>query len=264
MKIRLLCVLALSALSLAACTSKEDQPVAYKEFRINNIKFTSNGAKTAWSSEGHFFWRNSDGLYVNGVRYVMDNSTGDCWYAVRADGGDPVKKVNNKFYLAYYGYGSNDVSLKFIENQGVYYPEYEEEDWYNGVSSYVPLAACVSDNNVTLTPCCAILRVQVATSGYLDIFNADGDQMGPFVMHGSIDPVTARFVDINSYLYASLPFAPGEGNNTCYFVLPMENDEETIAGMVFHFDDGSSDVGTTASSITIRKGYIYDINLMAQ
>lgn len=270
MKIRLLYILAFSALSLVACTSKEEVPKAYDEFIINDIKFASNGSKTYWTSEGHFYWDGGDpGLYVNGVPFALRDDAG-CWYASRADGDGDVKAVDGYFYSAYYGYGSNNVTLKFLEDQCVYIPEYDPDaDWENGVASYVPLAARVSDNNVTLTPCCAILKLHIPSDGALTIYNTDGGSEGTFVRHGNIDPTIARFVDVDAYMETGwIPLVRprnSEGDvssEIVYVVLPMEHDEETIGSMEINFDDGRPTVRTMAPSITIRKGYVYNINLV--
>lgn len=266
MKIRSLVHLTLTSLLAVACVPEDETPRAYDEFVINETVFVSNGMKTSWD-EGNFFWSpEDDGLFVNGVSYQLKDSSG-CYYAKAAS---PTPNVNGRYYMAYYGFGSAHESLIFNENNGCVYETLfdPDSDWDDGngggVCNYVPLAACVTNNNVTLTPCCAVLRIKSASPGTLSIYNAVGETEGPFVMKGNIDPVTARFVNVENYLETSLiSFSPIGGTNMSYVVLPMEHDQETIAGMSFSFG-GAEDRGTTAPSITIRKGYVYDINLMVK
>lgn len=232
-----------AALMLAAC-GKENDGVAeqgYDSFVISVADLGGAGnAKAHWGSANGFYWDNDDKVLINGIEHTVKGSGNGTWTTT----GTRVDPIDNGFfYVASYN-GGVDVGNPI-----------------NGGRSFgpvafdggIPLACKGKTNKLTLYPCCAVLKV----------VNADGDVASLYLsqevpLTGTIDIASAT-VEGSDYTDAFEEVRGSDG--TVYFVLPMESGSISTT---IYIEDGEGNYKETPDEVTIQKGCLYEIDMLAE
>lgn len=234
-----------AALMLAAC-GKENGGVAeqgYDSFVISVADLGGAGnAKAHWGSANAngFYWDNGDKVLINGIEHTVNGSSNGTWTTT----GTRVDPIDNGFfYVASYNGEAN--------------PDYK----INGGRSYgpvdfdggIPLACKGKTNKLTLYPCCAVLKVVNAGSDVATLFLS---QEVPLA--GTIDIASAT-VQGSDYTDAFEEVQGSDG--TVYFVLPMESGSISTT---IYIEDGDGNSKETPDEVTIQKGCLYEIDMLAE
>lgn len=251
----------------AGCTEKE-KIASYSEFNYYPpVFYTEGGQKLSFQTDdgGNMCAmasaNGSDHIMVNGVEYQIVTDNGR-WVARRFDGNsgnvDPVTiNGTSGFYIVYPGASGTE----FNTTNGTYYVTPPLPD-------NPPMAAVITTNNILLNPCCCIINVITQSDVPVKMsIGVDGSSAARFVKGGHIDPVNAVFVDGDELyvedepcgavnVYASLVHKR--------IVLPMSGNQVQVSDMQIDVDGGLGEGGETFSisdPITLRKGYVYNIDL---
>ena len=234
-----------AALMLAAC-GKENGGVAeqgYDSFVISVADLGGAGnAKAHWGSANAngFYWDDGDKVLINGKEHTVHGSSNGTWTTT----GTRVAPIDNGFfYVASYNGEAN--------------PDYK----INGGRSYgpvdfdggIPLACKGKTNKLTLYPCCAVLKVVNAGSDVASLFLS---QEVPLA--GTIDIASAT-VQGSDYTDAFEEVQGSDG--TVYFVLPMESGSISTT---ISIEDGDGNSKETPDEVTIQKGCLYEIDMLAE
>lgn len=236
-----------AALMLAAC-GKENDGVAeqgYDSFVISVADLGGAGnAKAHWGSinANGFYWDSGDVVLINGTVHTVNGSGNGRWTTTTT--GEHVDPIDNGFfYVASYN-GSANIGDTINGGRA-----YAVESFDGGI----PLACKGKTNKLTLYPCCAVLKV----------VNAGGDMATLFLSQevpsaGTIDIASAT-VQGTKYTDA---FEEVQGSNgTVYFVLPMESGSISTT---IEIDDGEDHSKVTRGEVTIQKGCLYEIDMLAE
>ncbi len=265
---RFLYFLAALPLLLTSCVKEPAAVRSYNQFVVNPPQFTSpDGSKLGWASYG-LIWEQGDVLVINDVafRIYYDNSEGK-WYTESLEGtGVPAKIYNGGpegFSVVYTGTERNSV---YIDESTGYYGDVEAP--CDGEGSFYPLAGHLTTNNITLTPCCCVIRVASSSDYNMWVYVDDADNH--LVEGGAIDPVNACFVEDKStvvgddwgYFDRLATIDPSGNVGYDYFVLPMTGSTIHLSSIQFLTDDGfyNTEVGNP-DGITLRKGVVYTLDL---
>jgi len=239
---------------------------SYNQFVVNPPQFTSpDGSKLGWASYG-LIWEPGDILLINDVAFkIYYNNDKGKWYTESQDGtGVDAKSYNGGpmgFSVVYTGSERNSV---YIDESTGYYGDIAAP--CDG--TFYPLAGHLTTNNITLTPCCCVIRVASALD-YTMVVDVD-DADNHLVTSGAIDPVNACFVEaesnVNDGMLAGFPgSATYDAYNNLgydYFVLPMTGSTIHLSSIQFSTDDGIYDTGVgNPDGITLRKGVVYTLDL---
>lgn len=234
-----------AALMLAAC-GKENDGVAeqgYDSFVISVADLGGAGnAKAHWGSENPngFYWDDGDdNVLINGIQHTVHDNGNGTWTTT----GYTVAPDNGFFYVASY---NGDAVVSNSRNDG---HAYAVESFDGGI----PLACKGKTNKLTLYPCCAVLKVVNAGSDVATLFLS---QEVPLA--GTIDIASAT-VQGSDYTDAFEEVQGSDG--TVYFVLPMESGSISTT---ISIEDGDGNSKETPDEVTIQKGCLYEIDMLAE
>ncbi len=245
----------------AGCTEKE-KIASYSEFNYYPpVFYTEGGQKLSFETDGGGNMcamassNGSDHIMVNGVEYQIVTDNGR-WVARRVSGSGNVDPVTvngtSGFYIVYPG-GSG---VSFSETNGTYYVAPTLPD-------NPPMAAVITNNNILLNPCCCILNVITRSDVPVKMsIETDGSPTARFVKGGNIDPVNAVFVDGDEMVVEDEPCGAVNVYASLVhkrIVLPMSANQVHVNGISIDVNDGESLFG--ANNLTLRKGYVYNIDL---
>ena len=225
--------IAVAALLLGGCTKQEQ---AFSSFNVDVAPFRSE-VKTHWDAAG-LWWDEYDELMVNGNVHTLSKNTDGTWKTT----GEETQAIGGLFYVAYPD-GAWDAGSKTVSGLT-----------FDG--SVVPLAAASSSNNITLTPCCAVVRVK-GECGDLEFYTEDeeaGTVSGAIYESGAIDVARQAIIGDEEISYDGL-FPELMDDDYTYFILPMGGADVKA---VLSFEYGTY---TTSSAVTLKKGYIYTVSL---
>lgn len=264
MKKSLSCILALLAGSFlfGACdkhdSASDPAPNSYSEFFINPPSFnTPSGTKVYWDDDGLWWSPSGDLVLINGTQFEIIKGNGNQWKTQSTATGverSDVGPIDGVFYCCYIGQDPQTPSLE--KENGRYL--------YRGVNfdTIVPLVGASEDNNVTLKPCCAVLKIINLDRNIsnIEIPVALADK---FPYSGDIDPVNALVANPGNKKNQFSNIAPI--NSTSYVILPMVCDSITTTGQLkFKYKEGGTTITKkTRSAVTIKKGYVYVIDFDA-
>lgn len=263
---RFLYFLAALPLLLTSCVKEPAAVRSYNQFVVNPPQFTSpDGSKLGWASYG-LIWEPGDILVINDVAFKIyyNNSEGK-WYTESLEGTGVPRMIYNGgpegFSVVYTGADRNGIVID--ESTGYYGYIAAPFD-----GTFYPMAGHLTTNNITLTPCCCVIRV-TSSLDYTMMVNVD-DADNHLVEGGVIDPVKACFVEAESDVndgflggidrYATIDPSGNVGYD--YFVLPMTGSTIHLSSIQFLTDDGfyNTEVGNP-DGITLRKGVVYTLDL---
>lgn len=260
----------LAATVLVSCEKQQEaekEKKAYDSFVIKGIE-VNTGSKLHWETDGvanFLFWdaEGDDNLQINGVEFYIvgpdtDDGAGD-WRTMSTSGG--VGPIDDKyFYICYKGNaGEVPLDLEFLEGN--------RYGFGGDATQTIPLVSVTEDNNITLRPACALLRV--IASSYVDVIMGIKDETGmyngsDFVWGGIVDPSTALFISSDAPIEAYDVISPSgalsdPASGVYTFILPMAEESVTVEGFVFYLD--GEDIPTTPESIKIERGHLYNVDL---
>lgn len=235
-----------AALMLAAC-GKENGGVAeqgYDSFVISVADLGGAGnAKAHWGSANAngFYWDNGDGVLINGIEHTVTGSGNGTWTTT----GTRVDPIDNGFFYVA-SYNGQAYTTSAINGGRSYGPVV-----FDGG---IPLACKGKTNKLTLYPCCAVLKVVNAGNDMASLFLLD--QAVPLA--GTIDIASAT-VQGSDYTDAFEEVQGSDG--TVYFVLPMESGSISTT---ISIEDGEGNSKETPGEVTIQKGCLYVIDMLAE
>ena len=263
----------LAATVLVSCEKQQEaekEKKAYDSFVIKGIE-VNTGSKLHWETDGvanFLFWdaEGDDNLQINGVDFYIvgpdtDDGAGD--WRTMSTSGEGVGPIDDKyFYICYKGNaGEVPLDLEFYEGDNQY-------GFGNGdATQTIPLVSVTEDNNITLRPACALLRV-IASSD-VEVRMEIKDETGmynwsDFVRGGIVDPSTALFISSDAPIGAYDEILPSgalsdPASGVYTFILPMAEESVTVDGFVFFL--GDEDIPTKPESIKIERGHLYNVDL---
>lgn len=250
-------VVIFATLLIVSCV-KDDEVEVADEPQVFNLDIAgmsdAQGSKLVWDSAGYLWWSESgDYVNINGAFFQVIYDGG--WKAV----GSGAEKDHENYNICYMGSSTNNGNWS-TDNQ-----------LFTGVSfsGIVPLVGRGTSNNLTLRPCCAVLKCTLPAKKVLSqIEFTYADTNNKFSAGGSLNPDTKLVENSTGELLLSEEscFTREEGNNY-YVVLPMTNGTCTLTKIIFHHKTIKSD-GTlyrertveTSKTITITRGVFYTID----
>ncbi|MBR3783187.1 MAG: hypothetical protein IKJ78_01800 [Bacteroidales bacterium] len=237
-----------AALMLVAC-GKENDGVAeqgYDSFVISVADLGGAGnAKAQWGSENPngFYWEDGDKVLINGIEHTVHGSGNGPW---STEGVQVYSIDNGFFYVASYN-GEANPDYKINEGRS-----YGPVNFDGGI----PLACKGKTNKLTLYPCCAVLKVVNAGRDVATLFLSQ-----PVPSAGTIDIASAT-VQVQGPDYYTDAFEEVQGSDgTVYFVLPMERGSISTT---ISIEDGDGNSKETPDEVTIQKGCLYEIDMLAE
>ena len=224
----------MAGLLLTSCIGDNVEPNAYTNFFFSDVHFGGD-SKLVFDYQG-LWWEGGEDVYINGVPHTLINEGGGSW----ATKGDPVEKLNGKFYVG--------IPWADFDESRCRYGEY---DFTDGVT--IPLAIAGTSNRMTLWPCCAVIRSTVYEQMTVEeIFSGEIAKAG-YIYPG--ETLASCRIEASDYLGAGEEVTRIDGRDGAYYyVLPIEGNEVEV---VLYFDWGA--VTTTAESVVLKKGYFYDL-----
>lgn len=261
----------LAATVLVSCEKQQEaekEKKAYDSFVIKGIEMNT-GSKLHWETDGvanFLFWdtEGEDYLQINGADFYIvgpDTEEGDGDWRTMSLSGEGVEPIDDKyFYICYKGI-AGEVPLEFSEGDNQY--------GFGGgdATQIIPLVSVTEDNNITLRPACALLRV-IASSDVevrMEIKEEAGMYNGvDFVRGGIVDPSMALFISSDDPIGVYEEILPSgalsdPASGVYTFILPMAEESVTVDGFVFFL--GDEDIPTKPESIKIERGHLYNVDL---
>lgn len=263
---RFLVFFAALPLLMTSCVKEPEAVPSYSQFIVNPPQFTTpGGSKLGWASYG-LVWETGDYLLINGKPFeIFYNTTESKWFSRSLDGNRVNRASYNGgpegFSVVYAGQSYRNI--EFNTTTGYYDNVEAPSD-----GTFYPLAGHLVNNNITLTPCCCVIRV-VSSSDYTMSINViDPDNF--LVSKGTIDPVNACFVEASSdtdndiliWVEAPATIDPYGNVGSAYYVLPMTDTYIQVGSIQFYTDDGNfATDNANPDGLILYKGMVYTIDL---
>lgn len=261
----------LAATVLVSCEKQQEaekEKKAYDSFVIKGIE-VNTGSKLHWETDGvanFLFWdtEGDDNLQINGADFYIvgpDTEEGDGAWRTMSTSGEGVGPIDDKYFYICYKGNTGEVSLDSLE-----FLEGNQYDFGGDATQTIPLVSVTEDNNITLRPACALLRV-IASSDVevkMEIKDTGMYNGADFVRGGIVDPSTALFIPSDAPIGAYEEISPSgalsdPASGVYTFILPMAEESVTVEGFVFFL--GDEDIPTKPESIKIERGHLYNVDL---
>lgn len=251
-------VVIFSTLLIVSCV-KDDEVEVADEPQVFNLDIAgmsdAQGSKLVWDSAGYLWWSESgDYVNINGCAFQVKYDNG--WKAVAVDSTMLPTKDNNYYNICYMGSSTGNASW----NSG--------DQLFDGVnfSGIVPLVGRGTTNNLTLYPCCAVLKCKMGSNTLATVsFTYADDETNKFSKKGKLNPET-HLVESSTQNLTSISTGTLRHSDGSYFlVLPMTAESLTLKKISFKYKVNG--VGSfvfketgEGKTITIRKGVVYTID----
>lgn len=222
-------------LLMVGCEKQKD---TFDSFTLNMKGFAdASGAKTHWDNNV-FWWDSGDQVIINGSVFNVVKD-GTKWKATAVDQG--ATATDGYFYLAY----------PFVDD-GI--AEYHPEDKTYGTitfdGSVIPLAAKSNNNSMTLTPCCAVIKLDtsvnisfptstITSKAYINIVNEQLSNSQQFL----------------NRILAAKYMTRSDGK--FYYAVPIIGESVTCSKITF----GTGRTAIQTNAVTLEKGKLYVVNI---
>lgn len=249
-------VVIFSTLLIVSCV-KDDEVEVADEPQVFNLDIArmsdAQGSKLGWDSEGFLWWSESgDYVSINGTPFEVIYDDG--WKAV----GSGAEKDHENYNICYMGSSTNNGNWS-TDNQ-----------LFTGVSfsGIVPLVGRGTSNNLTLTPCCAVLKCDMGSNTLVTVsFNYnDDDTTKWFSLKGSLNPQSRLVESTGEALRSIGSDALTKENGSYFLVLPMTAENITLSDITFIYKvpggrrNSTKTAGVGDATITITRGVVYTID----
>lgn len=239
-------VAAMAMLMIAGCEKQNgtiDNASGIDEFNISLKGFTgASGAKTYWDDYG-LWWDSvgTDMIIINGKVFEIKKENGT-WKAKGLNGGVDAEEGN--YYVAY---PYSPTSANYNSNTHLYGPITFVDDENPPEKDVIPMAAVSNTNNLTLIPCCAVIKGAYSVEFYSDREGQEaGTCSGEIYTIAYIDMSNAKLVE-GTADHNTLTDGDGDG----YIIIPLAGESVTA----FLNVDGNM----TSHAVTLQKGHVYVI-----
>lgn len=249
-------VVIFATLLIVSCV-KDDEVEVADEPQVFNLDIAgmsdAQGSKLGWDSEGYLWWSDSgDYVNINGCVFQVKYDNG--WKAV----GSGAERDNGTFNICYMG-SSTDNGNWNTANQLFANVKF---------SGIVPLVGRGTSNNLTLTPCCAVLKCDMGSNTLVTVsFNyKDNDTTKWFSLKGSLNPQSGLVESTGEALRSIGSNALTKENGSYFLVLPMTAENITLSDMTFTYKvpgqrrNKTKTAGEGDATITITRGVVYTID----
>lgn len=253
-------VVIFATLLIVSCV-KDDEVEVADEPQVFNLDIAgmsdAQGSKLGWDSEGFLWWSESgDYVNINGCAFQVKYDNG--WKAVAVDSTMLPTKDNNYYNICYMGSSTGNASW----NSG--------DQLFDGVdfSGIVPLVGRGTTNNLTLYPCCAVLKCDMGSNTLVTVsFNYnDDDTTKWFSLKGSLNPQSRLVESTGEALRSIGSDALTKENGSYFLVLPMTAENITLSDITFIYKvprgrrNSTKTAGVGDATITITRGVVYTID----